>query len=153
VVPVDGEAADEERRVVHLLRVVARHLAVHVPEPDGCVARRAGGDRDDEDHFAVAHEEEDLQLLAHLDVQAAASMARDWDARDLEPAPETRVDGARTGQVLQLLEGDDRVGGIDAVVAVYGREREVELVQALLEGVHARTRVADAEIRDVDRLK
>ena len=39
---------------------------------------------------------------------------------------------------MQLLEGDDRVEGVGAVVAVDRGERVVELAQAALEPEHAR---------------
>src|SRR5205823_8000356 len=95
-------------------------------------------------------EEEHLPLLAHLDVVAAVSWGR--DVGRVELAPEAQVDTTRPGQAVQLLERDDGVRGVAAVVAVHPREREVELVEPLLEPEHAGAPAAGTEGRHEDRL-
>jgi hypothetical protein len=111
-----------------------------VPKPDGCVPGRAGRDREDQRDLTVSDEEEHLQLLAHLDVEAGAGVAGDRHVRDFERAPEASVGRAGARQPVELLEGDDRVRCVDAVVAVGRPEVVVEFVQALLERVDARPR-------------
>ena len=136
VVAVDREGADEEGREVHLLGVEARHLAVDAPMPERRVAGLAGRALHDQRDLAVADEEQHLPALTHLDV--GAGVARLRDARGLQLDPEARVHEAGARQAVQLLEGEDRVEVVLAVVAVDAAERVVEVVQPAVELEDAR---------------
>ena len=66
--------------------------------------------------LAIVDDEEHLPALADLDV--GAGVARLRDARPLELAPEAGVDPAGARQAVELLEREDRVDVVLAVVAV-----------------------------------
>ena len=69
------------------------------------------------DHAPVVDLEQHLLRLVDLEVVPVA-VARVRRVRALQSPPDVRRDAARAGEAVQLLEGDDRVGGVVRVEAV-----------------------------------
>ena len=100
---------------------------------DGVGLARGRGGVEDLDDLAVGDHVDDLEGEVGLDVEARLGGAGLGDARALQGLAGDGADHAVAAEAVDLLEGDDRVVGLGAELAVGLLDLVAELVEAALE--------------------